>query len=189
MTATSLLIQLLGLAVIAGGVVVAQRRLAVRAVSRALWPEVAAMRWQAAAMAAEITRRHRAREAFDADFFRTWRLSEPQLFPAVGAHFGLLSHDAIDRVGFFHAQLAAARERVSLAAAEGSFQPTPYRVLSALVRAFNHVQPWVEPHLDIATAMTPDLADASALLEELENAGHEPIAVAHIWADSCARPD
>src|SRR5690606_20308328 len=147
MTTVPLLLFTLFLVAAGFSVLCSQRYLAARAVLRALGPEVAAMRWQAAALAAEITRRHRAGEAFDADFFRTWRLSEPQVFPAVGGDLGLLSYDAIDRIGYFHAQLAAGRERLALAAAEGGFQPSPYRMLSVLVRAFNHVDPWVKPYL------------------------------------------
>ncbi len=188
MSETYFLFGLFGLAAIALCVILGLRRMAARAVARALAPEVAAMRWQAAALAAEIARRHRANEAFDRDFFRTWRLSEPQVFPAIGASFGLLPGPAIDRIGYFHAQLGAARERLAMAASDGGFEPSPYRTLSALVRAFNHVQPWVEPYLDLVTGHPPDMADANALLGELEDARAEPIAVAYLWADGCAAP-
>lgn len=173
----------------AAGLVMAQERLAVRAVARVLRPEVAALRCQAAHMTAEITRRYRAGEAFDADFFRTWRLSEPQIFPAVGADFGRLPREAVGRVGYFHAQLAAARERLAAAAVAGEFQPSPYRILSCLVRAHNDVQPWIGPHIDRVTQWTPDLADANALLGELEDSGLEPMVLTYVAAETCGWPE
>jgi hypothetical protein len=189
MTANTLLLLIFSLVAIALGVVVIRRLMAAAAVTRTLAPEVVSLRWQAAAMAAEITHRHRTGQAFDVDFFRAWRLSEPQLFPAVGADIGLLSNDAINRLGHFHGQLAAARERLALAASEGGFRPTPYRMLSALLGAASGVRPWLKPHMDILAHTTPDLTDAAALLEELEDPKRGPIAVAYLWHDTCVRPD
>jgi hypothetical protein len=167
--------------------VLAHSALRQRTVTRALGREVAGLRWQAIALAAEIARRVRAKEAFDPDFFLTWRLSAPMIFPALGADFGLLPGGALDRVGYFYAQLANARERLALAAAQGAFHPSPYRILTALVRASYDIEPWVEPYLDIVTREIPDRSDVSALLDELESAQTEPIALAYIWADACSR--
>jgi len=186
---------LAGLAMVVGnvlgvaGVAMANRWLDAQAVRRAVAFEVAEMRWQAAAMAAEIARRYRAGEPLDAGFFRAWRLSAPHIYPSIGAGIARLSPAGLQRVGYFHAQLAAARERVAIAEREGGFHPSPYRVLSCLVRAVNEVQPWVQPHLGVSTGSPPDMADANALLGELEARGDEPIAMAYIWADSCALPD
>ena len=166
--------------------VLLQHSLRRRAVVRALGREVAGLRWQAIALAAEITRRLRAREPFDRDFFLTWRLSAPLIFPALGADVGLLPGDGLDRVGYFHAQLATARERLAQAAVDGAFHPSAYRILSALTRASYDIEPWVEPHLDIVTRDAPDRADACALLGEFEDQQKEPLAMAYIWADACA---
>lgn len=161
-----------------------QHRQRARAAVRALAPEVAAMRWQAAALAAEITRRYRAGTPFDAEFFQVWRLSPPLVFPALGADLGYLSREAVGRIGYFHAQLAAARERLALAEGDEGFRPSPYRMLSLLVRAFNEVTPWVEPHLDISTRNPADLSDANALLGELEALEREPVSMAYHWTDN-----
>lgn len=174
-------------AALALAVVVGNHLLRRRVVRRAIATELVGLRWQAAAMAAEITRRIRADEAFDNEFFHRWRLSEPQVFPALGADFGLLAREGIARVGYFHAQLATARERWRLAADEGGFRPSAYRILSALVRACNDIEPWAKPHLDIVTGTTPDMTDANKLLGEFEAAGAEPLAVAYLWADGCVR--
>lgn len=188
MMATTALILVLGFSATALAAVFLHRYLVARDVARAVGFEIASMRWQAAAMAAEIARRYRAGEAFDTEFFRVWRLSAPQVFPAVGGQLGLL-WGGIDRIGYFHAQLAAARERLALAEVDGGFRPSPYRILSALVRAWGDVTPWVEPYLGVMTRDTPDLSDASRLLDELETAAREPIALAYVWADSCAHWD
>jgi len=180
----SILATLLGLTVIAASIL-AWRLRAQRALARAVGAEIAHMRWQAAAMAAEITRRHRAGEAYDRTFLRVWRLSAPLIFPAIGGDLGLLTPDAMDRIGYFHAQLAAARERLACAATDMGFEPSPYRILSALVRACNHVTPWIGPHLCVATRDLPDLTDANMLLGEFEDAAAEPFAAVYIWPDSC----
>lgn len=171
----------------APGAVLVHRALRQRTVARALGREVAGLRWQAIALAVEITRRVRTKQAFDPDFFLTWRLSAPMIFPALGADFGLLPDGALDRVGYFYAQLANARERLALAATHGAFRPSPYRILSALVRASYDIEPWVGPYLDVVTREIPDRSEVSALLDELESAQNEPIALTYIWADTCSR--
>lgn len=181
------LLLIVAILVSAPGAVLIHRALRRRTVARALGCEVAGLRWQAIALAAEITRRVRAKEAFDLDFFLTWRLTAPMIFPALGADFGLLPGGALGRVGYFYAQLATARERLALAAAQGGFHPSPYRILAALVRASYEIEPWVEPYLDITTREIPDRSDVSALLDELESALTEPLALAYIWADACSR--
>ena len=189
MSPTEYLLIVAALTVAGLGAMLIHRSLRRRAVARALGREVAGLRWQAIALAAEITRRLRAGEAFDPDFFLTWRLSAPMVFPALGADFGLLPGGALDRVGFFHAQLATARERLAIAAAQGEFRPSAYRILTALVRASYDIEPWVEPYLDIVTREIPDRSDMSALLSELEDLRNEPLALAYIWADACAHHD
>lgn len=158
-----------------------------RAVERSISTELLGLRWQAAAMAVEITRRLRAGETFDSEFFYCWRLSEPQIFPALGADFGLLSREARGRIGYFHAQLANARERLRLATSDREFRPSAYRILTALARAFNEVEPWARPRLDIVTGNTPDMADAYRILGEFEATRMEPVPIAYLWADGCVR--
>lgn len=169
-----------------------RRRHGARRVERALLYEVQGLHMQAGAMAVEIARRYRAGEAFDADFFSLWRLSAPLVYPAVGAELGRLSREAIDRVGYFHAQLADARGRLAEARAGGGFAPSPYRMLTSLVRAYYHVQPWhpsLQPGRNPVMAYVPDLADACSLLAEFERADVEPLPVAYGWADCAAFPD
>src|SRR5688572_20495626 len=90
----------LALTIVATGVGLAQwrKRDERRALEKALLPEVSGLRWQAAAMAAEIARRHKAGEGFDDAFFNLWRLSAPLVYPAAGAALGRLDGDALDRV-------------------------------------------------------------------------------------------
>src|SRR5690606_29139868 len=89
MTTVPLLLFTLFLVAAGFSVLCSQRYLAARAVLRALGPEVAALRRQAGALAAEVTRRHRAGPALDADFVRTLLLSEPLALPGVGGHLGV----------------------------------------------------------------------------------------------------
>lgn len=176
-----------GAGVLAVAWVTIERSLRRNSVERAIAAELLGLRWQAIAMAAEIARRVRVGEAFDGTFFHCWRLSEPQMFPALGAEFGLLPRETVGRIGYFHAQLATARERWRLAADEGEFRPSVYRILSALLRACGEIEPWAKPRLDIVTGTTPDLRDANLLLSALETAGTEPLAVAYLWTDGCIR--
>lgn len=171
------------------GAVLLHRVLRGRAVARALGPEVAGLRWQAIALAAEIARRIRANQPFDQDFFLTWRLSAPMIFPALGADFGLLPREALGRIGFFYGRLATARERLALAAAHCEFRPSVYRVLTALITASYDIEPWVEPYLDIVTRGVPDRSEVTALLSELERSMSEPFAEPYVWADVCTRSD
>ena len=163
-----------------------------RTVERALVHEVAAMRCQAAAMAAEIARRYKAGEAYDEDFFAIWRLSAPLIYPAAGAAIGRLPGGALDRVGYFHAQLADARARLADARDWGDFAPSPYRMLSGLIRACNHVEPWLrklQPQPSPLSWQYPDTTEADRLLEAMEQAAQEPIAVAYCWVDCSLPPD
>ena len=155
----------------------------VQAIEKALMYEVIAMRSQATAMAAEIARRHMTGEPFDKSFFNIWRLSPPLIYPAVGANIGMLSHEALDRVGYFHAQLADARARLADARPVGGFEPSYYRVLSCLVRSANHVQPWLDTlQPDLGNA-DPDMSAADTLLNDLEKAAAEPRAEVYCWVD------
>ena len=162
-----------------------------RAVERGLFGEVVALRWQAAAVAAEIARRHEACEPFDERFFALWPLSEPLVYPGTGAAaLGRLSREAVGRIGYFHAQLAGARARFPDARAAGEFVPTPYRVLSGLVRAYYDVDPWVRslrPRLGAAVDEEPDITAANDLLGRFEEALEEPLAVAYCWVDCAYR--
>ena len=163
-----------------------------RAVERALVHEVAAMRCQAASMAAEIARRYKAAEPFDEDFFALWRLSAPLVYPAAGAAIGRLPREALDRVGYFHAQIADARARLADARESGDFTPSPYRMLSCLLRACNHVEPWLrklQPQPNPLSWQFPDTTEADRLLEAMEQAAQEPIAVAYCWVDCALPPD
>ena len=167
------------------GLALWRKRDEARAVEKALQLEASGLRWQAAAMAAEIARRHKSGEGFDDAFFSLWRLSTPLVYPALGAALGRLDGDAIDRIGSFHAQLADARARLAEARAAGGFEPTPYRMLSCLVRAFYHIEPWfgTQRHRPLMFAREPEIGEASALLDGFERAGDEPVAVAYCWAD------
>jgi hypothetical protein len=156
-----------------------------RATDFALRTEARSMRWQAAAMAAELARRHRAGEGLDPEFFAQWRLSAPTVYPVTSA-LGAIGREGIDRLGYFHAQLADARVRLAEARAAGRIEPTPYRMLSHLVRAVNHVAPWLDRGRSWEPYPLPDLADANRLLGEFEG-GAEPIALAYLWADCAAR--
>ncbi|PQA88281.1 hypothetical protein [Hyphococcus luteus] len=165
-----------------------RRRRETRALERALFAEIAPMRAQAAAMAAEIARRHQAGEPFDAAFFSLWRLSAPLIYPAAGASLGLLQGEGLDRVGFFHARLADARARLAEAQTAGRFEPSPYRMLYCLVAAINHVGRWtdaMEKRYGCIPCDMPDLAAANALVGTFERSGSEPIMIAYNWAD-CA---
>ena len=156
-----------------------------RALERTLFYEVRALHSQCASMAAEIARRHKAGEALDESFFSLWRLSAPLIYPAVGFGLSRLGGDVLDRIGYFHAQLADARSRVAEARMAGAFQPSPYRILSSLVRAFYHVQPWLDSQerMDWALSEKADITHANALLSEFESSAKEPLAVVYCWVD------
>ena len=164
-----------------------------RSVERALFNEVTALRWQACAVAAEIARRHEAGEPFDRPFFTLWPLSEPTVYAATGARsFGLLSGAARTRLHYFHGQLAAARTRMRRAEAAGGFEPSPYRVLSNLVRSKYELDPWIlalRPRLGGMLEDEPDIRAANNLVAKFENAGSEPIAVAYCPADCAYGPN
>ena len=179
------LILAFAIAATALGALLWRKRHETRVVERALLDEVDALRWQAAAMAAEITRRHRAGEGFDPAFFSLWRLSAPLVYPAIGAALGRLPGDGVDRVGYFHAQLADARARLAEARAAGGFEPTPYRMLSALVRAYNQVEPWLRAFRPRPAFLIPEpgMGDANELLEAFEDAAEEPRAIPYCWVD------
>jgi hypothetical protein len=110
----------------------------------------------------------------------------PLIYPATGAAaLGLLSGEALDRIGSFHGQLADARQRL---AEPGLRRLRSDAVPDALlpVHAFNHVEPWLSrlrPRLGRICWDEPDLADANALLGQLEQPGTEPITVAYCWVD------
>lgn len=175
-----------GLVLLIAVAIMWRRKRDVRRLERALFYEVRAMRCQAASMALEIARRHRAGEPFDANFFGLWRLSAPMIYPSVGFMLSRLPGSVIDTVGYFHAQLSDARARLAEARDVGRFEPTPYRMLSSLVRACYHAQPWCEALEFPGSPLVydcPDLLEASSLLGEFERAGHEPVAVAYCWVD------
>lgn len=186
---TSLWAAILGAGVLAllfaAGVVV-QARIKRRSLQRCLLSEIVSLRHQARDMAVEIARRHACGEPLDPIFFARWRLSTPLIYPAAGAALAQLPGEALDRVGYFHAQLADARSRLADARLAGRFEPSPYRMLSCLIRAWNHVQPWcaaIDPHFDWLDGDEPDLTSASLLLGAFEEDGLEPVAVAYSWAD------
>lgn len=157
-----------------------------RGVERVLYAEIVALRRQAAALAAEITRRYRTEEPFDARFFALWPLSDPLIYPATGASpLGRLRRGEFARIGYFHAQLADARARLARGRAAGGFEPTPYRILSCLVRSINDIEPWLRARrpTDGSEEDYPDLTDANNLVGHFEDLGQEPIAVAYCWAD------
>lgn len=158
-------------------------------VELALFPEVVALRRQAAALAAEIARRHEAREPFDTRFFALWHLSAPMIYPATGAA-GLrcLSRESLGRVGHFHAQLADARARLARAQTKSGFEPSPYRMLSTLIWAVNNVEPWLHARrlrLGLGPQEDEDLSFACSLLASFESTAEEPLAVPYCWVD-CA---
>lgn len=170
------------------GVEAWRRRREVRAVERALYFETVHLRTEAMAMAVEIARRRLAREPLDTGFFLRWRLSTPLIYPALGARLGLLDRDALDRIGYFHAQLANARERLAEARAAGAFEPSPYRMLSALLRPACHVLAWIqglEPRerLVEVSMVWPDTTQAMALLADFEERAEEPVVQAYSWTD------
>lgn len=162
-----------------------------QSVECALYTEIISLRVQAASLAEEIARRHIAAEPFDARFFDLWPLSEPIIYPnTAAASLGLLSRESLGCVGTFHGQLAGARARLARARPVGSFQPTPYRVLSGLVRAHYAVDPWIKalrPTLGDIPGVDPDITTANTLLGEFEEASDEPLAVPYCWVD-CAQP-
>ena len=93
----------------------------------------------------------------------------------------------MDRVGTFHALLSDARTRLAEARSSLSFEPSPYRILCCLVRASNHVQPWLDARTspdDPLSFNTTDLSEANLVLGQLESAGTEPIVVAYSWVDA-----
>lgn len=166
-----------------------RRRLELRDLERSLYPEVVALRLQAAILADELARRHVGGQALDAAFFAQWRLSAPLVYPAVGGALGRLPGEGVDRVGYFHAQLAEARERTARARVDGGLSGSPYRLLSNLVRACNNVGRWtdrMEARHGRPLAGLPDLAEANRLLGTLEDAGGEPIVHAWCWADTAS---
>lgn len=158
-----------------------------RAVERALYNEVISLRWQAAALAEEIARRHIADEPFDSSFFDLWPLSGPLIYPSTGAAaLGLLSREGLGCVGLFYGQLADARARLANARKVGSFEPSPYRVLSGLMRAHYGVDPWVRAlrtHLGTIPGAEPDITAANKLMGELEESLAEPVAVPYCWVE------
>lgn len=149
--------------------------------------EVHALRTQAGAVAAEIARRHKAGEILDHRFFAIWRLSEPLIYPNLGSGLAVLDPEAMERVGTFHALLSDARTRLAEARSSLSFEPSPYRILCCLVRACNHVQPWLNARTspdDPLSFITTDLSEANLVLGQLESAATEPIMVAYSWVDA-----
>jgi hypothetical protein len=116
-------------------------------------------------------------------------LSEPLIYPATGAAaLGRLSREARARLGYFHAQLAGARARLSIARAAGRFDPSPYRMLSALVRSHYDLDPLARPWLAGSPWEEPDIKPANDLLGRFEEAPQEPLAIPYCWVD-CAEPD
>jgi hypothetical protein len=157
-------------------------------VERALYPEVNSMRFQAAAFAGELARRHVAGIPLDAAFFSYWRLSAPLVYPAAGVELGHLSSDTLDRVGYFHAQLAEARSRVAEAKIRGAEALSTYRLLSNVLRACNQVEPWITSKDSLAGNLIggeADVGEAARLLEDFEIDAKEPLALAYCWADVC----
>ncbi|MFT4253208.1 MAG: hypothetical protein QM608_12050 [Caulobacter sp.] len=169
-----------------------RRRSEVRDLERALYPEVVSLRQQAGALAAELARRQAEGRGLDPAFFARWRLSAPLVYPAAAGGLGRLPGEGVDRVGYFHAQLAEARSRLAEARAADGVLASSYRLLSNLVRACNHVDRWtsaLEPRLGRPLTGYADLAAANRLLEVLEQAGGEPMALPWCWADTAFEPD
>ena len=160
-------------------------------IERGLYGEIIALRWQAAAAAAEIARRYEANEPFDDGFFSFWPLSTPMTYLCTSAsELGYLSRDARAQVSFFHGQLADARSRWVAAQNLGKFKPSPYRIVSSLLRAYYEIDPWVKrlkPKLGAIPEEAPDLTQANELLSKMEAAMVEPVAVAYCGVD-CAHP-
>lgn len=191
MPAIQLLLILAAICGTGAGVALWWRRSEIRALERALYPEIISMRFQARALATEIARQHAAGPPLDAAFFWQWRLSAPLVYPAAAQRLGLLPGDAPDRIGHFHAQLAEARARLAEVRSAGML-PAPYRLLSNLMRASNHVEPWVrarQPRFGAMPGDHPDMAEAHALLDTLEDGVSEPVAHPWFWADCCARDE
>lgn len=165
-----------------------------RDLERALYPEVVGLHRQAAQLSTELARRHAEAEdlRLDEAFFARWRLSAPLVYPAAASGLGRLPGGARDRVGYFYAQLAEARVRLGEARAADGVIGSPYRLVSNLVRACNHVEPWVaamERRLGPSLLARPDLTAANVLLGALEEAGSEPMADPWFWADTAYEPD
>ncbi|MDG2528826.1 hypothetical protein [Caulobacter endophyticus] len=171
-----------------------RRRLERGDLELALYPEVVGLHRQAAQLATELARRHAQDPGLwlDEAFFARWRLSAPLVYPAAAGGLGRLSGGARDRVGYFYAQLAEARLRLGEARAAGGVIGSPYRLVSNLVRACNHVEPWVgamERRLGPSLLARPNLAAANVLLGALEEAGGEPLVDPWFWADTAYEPD
>ena len=191
MIPSSTLLVILAVIATGAGVGLWSRRIQRKAIQRVLRPEIAGMRLQARALAAELARRHRAGMPLDADFFWEWRLSAPLIYPAVGPGLGLLSAEAVERIGFFHAQLAAARDRLAEVQAAGGVMPSPYRLLSNLLRACKEVEPWLRASEHPAVGaihVDPETSAASALMAEFEQRA-ELLAEPWCWADVCFIPE
>ncbi|GEM_PF-2583284 len=171
---------------IAGGLVAVgalawQRRMARRALERALYPEICAMRLQALLLAEHVAEHHLAGGSFDAAFWTGCHLSSPLVYPATGAALGLLPGEGLDRVGYFHGRMADARAALNRGA------PSLYPLLSNLLRACNRVAPWItalEPRFGPMIGGYPDVERASRLLESLELAEEEPAASVWSWIDA-----
>lgn len=183
---------IIGLVDFIGGILLIvslSRHARVRQIENALYPEIVFMQFQAAALANEIARRRRSGLSWGTDLFRDWRLTAPLIYPALGADLGLLSRDAIDRLGYFHSQLQEARTRVAEAKSEELGEASPYRLLANLIRACNHVQPWItglEPRLGKLIDCEPDLSQANELLTELElSSDHALTTVPYAWMETC----
>lgn len=156
-----------------------------------LYTEAIALRWQASAVAAEIARRHNAAEPFNAEFFDLWPLSKPLVYCGTGAEsLGYLSRADRARVTFFHAQLEGARQRWTSARNVGAFEPSPYRVLSGIVRAYYEIDPWIlrlKPILGEFPEQEPALDGANDLVAKFETTATEPHVAAYCAVD-CAFP-
>lgn len=164
------------------------RRQQIVALENALYPEVESMRFQAAVFANELARRHDRAGSLDLAFLHGWRLSAPSIYPAAGAQLGLLPADALDRIGYFHAQLAEARARIADAKAFGVETLSSYRLLSNVLRAYNHVEPWTSSkarRLGTLPGGKAEVGAAARLLEQFEAAAQEPLASPYCWADVC----
>lgn len=154
--------------------------------------EICGLQMQATALALEIARRVNAKEDFDARFFQTYRLSEPLVYPSLGAELRWLRRRSFARIGFFYAKLADARERLKEARKVGNVEPSPYRLLACLVTAVNTMDPWIND-LKYRPIYMPDRdnaawIDANALCGEYERSNKEPILNAYCWTD-CAETE
>ena len=164
------------------------RRKDEKAMERLLYKEALALRWQACAVAAEVARRHVAASGFDDAFFAQHLLSPPLLYGATGALvLGRLPRQVLARLHYFHGQLAAARSRLERAGRNGTFDPSPYRLLSNLVRAHYELEPWVaklQPRFGGPLEPEPDISLANRLVGAFVEESHESLAVAYCPADS-----